>query len=47
MIPGLASIAVPVADQGAIAVLWLGRRGDVAAIVARLTAAADAIASRL
>ncbi len=48
VIPGLASIAVPVADQGAIAVLWLaGGAVDVAAIVARLTAAAAAIASRL
>ena len=48
VIPGLASIAVPITDQGAIAVLWLaGSPVDTAAIVARITSAAEAIASRL
>jgi len=47
VIPGLAAIAVPIGDQGAIAVLWLaGSAVDTDTIVARLTSAAEAIASR-
>jgi DNA-binding IclR family transcriptional regulator len=47
VIPGLASIAVPVADQGAVAVLWLADTVvDKEAIIARLESAAVTIASR-
>ena len=48
VIPGMASIAVPIADEGAIAVLWLAgnpvRTTDVAE---RLTAAAAEVLRRL
>jgi DNA-binding IclR family transcriptional regulator len=48
VIAGMASIAVPVADQGAIAVLWLaGNPVDTADVANRLTAAATEITRRL
>jgi DNA-binding IclR family transcriptional regulator len=48
VIPGLASIAVPISDQAAIAVLWLaGAEVDTATIIDRLKAAAAKIALRL
>ncbi len=46
VIPGLAAIAVPISDQGAIAALWLaGTVVDTAAIVDRLKSAAEKVAS--
>ncbi len=48
MIAGLAAIAVPIGDQGAIAVLWLaGNPVATTAVVARLTAAATEVCRRL
>jgi DNA-binding IclR family transcriptional regulator len=48
VIPGLASIAVPIGDEAAIAVLWLaGSPVDTTAVVDRLTAAAADIRRRL
>jgi DNA-binding IclR family transcriptional regulator len=48
VIPGLAAIAVPIGDQGAIAVLWLaGTAVDTVAIVDRLTSAAAKVAAAL
>ncbi len=48
VIAGLAAIAVPIDDQGAIAVLWLaGNPVATAAVAARLTAAAAEVRSRL
>jgi DNA-binding IclR family transcriptional regulator len=48
VIAGMASIAVPVADQGAIAVLWLaGNQVDTAEVATRLMAAAAEVARRL
>lgn len=45
VIPGLAAIAVPVRDQGAIAVVWLaGTSVDTPSIVERLKAAAIGVA---
>ena len=45
-VPGLAAIAVPIGDQGAIAVLWLaGTAVDTAAVVDRLKSAAEKVAS--
>jgi DNA-binding IclR family transcriptional regulator len=42
VVPGLAAIAVPISDQGAIAALWLaGTVVDIAAIVDRLKSAAE------
>jgi DNA-binding IclR family transcriptional regulator len=47
VIPGLAALAVPIGDQGAIAALWLaGTDVDKEAIVERLTSAVATIASR-
>ena len=44
----MASIAAPIADQGAIAVLWLaGTRVDTDEIAAQVVAAAGEIAHRL
>lgn len=46
VIPGLASIAVPISDQGAIAVLWLaGTPVDTSYVVECLEAAAAKVAS--
>jgi DNA-binding IclR family transcriptional regulator len=46
VIPGLASIAVPIGDEAAIAVLWLaGSQVDTAAVVDRLKLAADKISA--
>lgn len=46
VIPGLASIAVPVSDQGAIAVLWLaGTAVDMSRVVDCLKTAAAKVAS--
>ena len=48
VIPGMASIAVPVDDQGAIAVLWLAANAvDPTDIAERLTAAAAEVVHRL
>jgi DNA-binding IclR family transcriptional regulator len=48
VVPGLASIAVPIGDQGAIAVLWLaGTVIDTPVVVDRLKAAAAAVESAL
>ena len=48
VIAGLAALAVPIADQGAIAVLWLaGNPVATTAVVARLTAAATEVRRRL
>ena len=48
VIAGMASIAVPIADQGAIAVLWLaGNPVSTTDVAARLTAAAAEIRRRL
>jgi DNA-binding IclR family transcriptional regulator len=48
VIAGLASIAVPIGDQGAIAVLWLaGTKVDRRAVAGRLTAAAAEVGRRL
>ncbi|MEY2581034.1 MAG: hypothetical protein QOE09_883 [Ilumatobacteraceae bacterium] len=48
VIPGMASIAVPIADQGAIAVLWLaGNPVSTAEVAARLMLAAEEIRARL
>jgi DNA-binding IclR family transcriptional regulator len=46
VIAGLASIAVPIGDEAAIAVLWLaGSQVDTAAVVDRLKLAADKISA--
>jgi DNA-binding IclR family transcriptional regulator len=48
VIAGMTSIAAPIADQGAIAVLWLaGTRLDVDEIAAQVVAAGSEIAHRL
>jgi DNA-binding IclR family transcriptional regulator len=48
VIPGMASIAVPIADQAAIAVLWLaGNPVSIAEVAARLMLAAEEIRARL
>ena len=48
VIAGMASIAVPIADQGAIAVLWLaGNPVNTADLAERLTAAAAEVSRRL
>jgi len=49
VIPGMASIAAPVADQGAVAVLWMAGTGRVSAqaVGRRVVAAATQIASHL
>ena len=48
VIPGMASIAVPVEDQGALAVLWLAANPIDATMVAeRLVAAATEVRRRL
>lgn len=48
VIAGMASVAAPVGDEGAIAVLWLaGTQVRVADVAAKLTAAAADIRRRL
>ena len=48
VIAGMASVAVPIADQGAIAVLWLAANPvDTADVAARLILAAAEVARRL
>lgn len=48
VIPGMASIAVPIVDQGAIAVLWLaGNPVNTALVAERLLAAAAEVCRRL
>jgi DNA-binding IclR family transcriptional regulator len=48
VIAGMASIAAPIADQGAIAVLWLaGNAVDTSEVAARVVAAASEITHRL
>ncbi|HEY0521336.1 MAG TPA: helix-turn-helix domain-containing protein [Ilumatobacteraceae bacterium] len=48
VIPGMASIAAPIADEGAIAVLWLaGNPVDTTLVAARLVTAAADIRHRL
>ncbi len=47
VLPGLAAIAVPIGDQGAIAALWLaGTAVDTDAIIDRLVSAAATVGSR-
>jgi len=48
VIPGMASIAAPIADHGAIAVLWLaGNQVDVDQVAAAVVAAAGDVTHRL
>jgi hypothetical protein len=48
VIAGMASIAAPIADQGAIAVLWLaGNQVDVDQVAAAVVAAAGDVTHRL